>query len=456
LRLRGDELKINYIRLAKIVAFIVFIGVVLTLTGKIVKAKFIGDSTSIVNGFYAEKKDDIDVLIMGSSNSFCTVDPIVLYDEYGIAAYDFGSSSQQMNMTYLYLKEALKKQSPKLVALEVNMLVGNSLDYENESALRWGLTDMPLSLDKVKTIYEATGGISADFFSYIFPIFRYHSRWNELSKTDYTYFYSDKANYTKGYLETLSVYEETVYLDGYMSEGEAYVDERNIAYLDKIIELCRKNNIELLLFKSPREGWYKYETDAVRQIADERNIQFIDYNELYYNGEFYIDVTNDFRDYEHLNNYGASKVTSSLGSYIKVVFDIPDRRGEVTANSWDKASEYRARSNYQEYMSATTAQECLEMLQDDENYVLIVTDSASGNVRQWVYEDCNVAMSKEWLENGIEHMNIGKTKLVLSKLGAVYQILIDGVEYYQAVGRWNIIVYDKIIGGVVADLNFDV
>jgi hypothetical protein len=65
-------------------------------------------------------------------------------------------------------------------------------------------------------------------------------------------------------------------------------------------------------------------------------------------------------------------------------------------------------------------------------------------------------MSKEWLEDGIEHMNIGKTKLVLSKLGAVYQILIDGVEYYQSEGRWNIIVYDKIIGGVVADLNFDV
>jgi hypothetical protein len=65
-------------------------------------------------------------------------------------------------------------------------------------------------------------------------------------------------------------------------------------------------------------------------------------------------------------------------------------------------------------------------------------------------------MSKEWLEDGIEHMNIGKTKLVLSRLGAVYQILIDGVEYYQAGGRWNIIVYDKIIGEVVADLNFDV
>jgi hypothetical protein len=105
-------------------------------------------------------------------------------------------------------------------------------------------------------------------------------------------------------------------------------------------------------------------------------------------------------------------------------------------------------------MDAPTAKECLEMLQNDENYVLIVTERGI-NVRQWVYEDCKVALDIEWQEDGIEHMNIGKSKLGLSKLGTVYQVLIDGVERYQQDGRWNIVVYDKIVGDVVADLNFD-
>jgi hypothetical protein len=445
----------NRSRVAKIIVFIAFIFAVLILTGKIVRAKFIGDSTTIVDGFYAENKNDIDVIFIGSSNCFCTVDPIVLYDEYGIAAYDFASSSQQMNMSLLYLKEALKKQSPKLVALEANMLVGDTLDYGNESALRWGFTDIPLSLDKVKSIYEVTGAVNADFFSYIFPIFRYHGRWSELSKTDYTYFYSDKTNYSKGYLESYSVCEGQVYLDGYDCEGEAFIDERNIAYLDEIVDICSKNNIEFMLFKSPRADWYKYETDAVAQIASDRNINYVDYNELYNKGEIELDTSQDFRDYEHLNDYGAKKVSLHFGNYIKANYDIPDRRDD-DKNSWEMASVYRKRSGWQEFMSASTAQECLEMIQDDENYVIIVTDSGRGDVMQWVYEDCKIARSIKWQDDGIQHMNIGRSKLVLSKLGAVYQVLIDGVEKYQSGSRWNIIVYDKILGDVVADLNFDV
>jgi hypothetical protein len=347
-------------------------------------------------------------------------------------------------------------QSPKLIAFEVNYLVGDSLDYENTSALRWGYTNMPLSVDKLKNIYDATGGFNADFVSYVFPVFFYHTRWDELSKTDFTYFYQDKTNYAKGYHASDKVYEEQVYLESYNSEGETFIDERNLAYFDAMVDLCNENNIELLLFKSPREEWYRYDTEAVNEIAQERNLNFIDYNELYCNGEIELDTSNDFRDYKHLNDYGAAKVTSHLGNYIKENYNIPDRRNDDTPNSWDKANEYRKRSGWQEFMDAATAEECLLMVQNDENYVVIVTDTGSTNVKQWVYEDCKIKLDIDWQEDGIKHLNIGKSKLVLSKLGAVYQVLIDGVEKYQEDGRWNIIVYDKIIGDVVADLNFDV
>lgn len=197
--------RINKSRLIYIAMFFGVVFFVLSVTDKIIRAKFIGDSTTIVNGFYAEKKNDIDVIVIGSSNSFCTVNPIVLYDQYGIAAYDFGSSSQPMNISALYLKEALKRQKPKVVALEVNMMTGGSINTKNESAFRWGYTDIPLSFDKLKCIYQSLGCVDAEYFSYVFPVFRYHDRWKELSKIDYTYFFGDRTNYTKGYLETQSV-----------------------------------------------------------------------------------------------------------------------------------------------------------------------------------------------------------------------------------------------------------
>lgn len=443
-------------RIASIAVFILFIGLVLTVTDRIIRAKFIGDSTTIVDGFYAEKKNDIDLIVIGSSNSFCTVDPLVLYEEYGIAAYDFGSSSQPMNVSVLYLREALKTQKPKVVALEVNMMTSDSVSSRGEAGLRWGFTNIPLSMDKLKCIYQSLGEVNAEYFTYVFPVFRYHNRWKELSKTDYTYFYQDKTNYTKGYLETQAVSEAAINLTDYYFEGEAWIDEANIACLDEMLQLCRQKNVELLLFKSPREGWHRYEMEAVRALADARGLKYVDFNELYSDGKIELDTAADFRDSQHLNDFGARKVTSYLGGYIRENYELPDRRNEAASNSWDEACAYRQRKGWQEYMAAQTARECIELLQDDKDYVLIVTDANNGGgVRQWVYQDCKVSLDLTWQEDGIHHMRIGESECVLSRLGPLHQILIDGVEQYQAGTRWNIIVYDKILGSVTANLTFD-
>ena len=125
----------SFISSFKIILFILLSAVCMGIAGRILNAKFINDSTTIVDGFYAEKKNDIDVLVVGSSNSFCTIDPLVLYEEYGIAAYDFGSSSQPLNLSLLYLKEAFKRQNPRVVALEVNMIPANSLTAIPENRL---------------------------------------------------------------------------------------------------------------------------------------------------------------------------------------------------------------------------------------------------------------------------------------------------------------------------------
>lgn len=437
-------------------SFLLFIGFVLFVTDKIVCAKFIGDSTTIVDGFYAEKKNDIDMIVIGSSNSFCTVNPLVLYEEYGIAAYDFGSSSQPLDISLLYFKEALKRQKPKLAALEANMLVGGSIGTKNEAAFRWGYTNIPLSIDKLKCIYRSTGGINAEYFTYVFPLFRYHERWKELSKTDYTYFKSDKTNYTKGYLETQSI-ADSVNLDDYdCGDGEAWIEDDAVFFLDEIVRLCREKNVELLLFKSPKADWHRYETEAVRSIAGERGINFVDYNEIYHSGGISLDTASDFRDGEHLNDFGAEKITRHLGAYIKENYSLPDRRGSDTPNSWDIACEYKKRSGWQDFMAAGTVQECFDRIRGDKNYVIIVTGAPDGaDVRQWVYLDGKVALDIEWKEDGIRHMKIGESELALAKHGSVNQVLIDDIEQYQPGKRWNMTVYDKITKKVAANLAFD-
>ena len=91
-------------RFLAVMGFAILLLGALGVAQNILKAKFINDSTTIVNGFYAEEKNDIDVLFLGSSNCFCTINPLVLYKEYGIAAYNFASSSQPMDISLHYLK----------------------------------------------------------------------------------------------------------------------------------------------------------------------------------------------------------------------------------------------------------------------------------------------------------------------------------------------------------------
>ncbi len=444
-------------RMAAVLSFFVVMGLALTLADAVVRAKFMGDSTTIVNGFYAEKKNDIDMIVIGSSNSFCTVNPLILYEEYGIAAYDFGSSSQPMHISSLYLKEALKRQKPKVVALEVNMLTGNSINSKNEAAFRWGFTDIPLSVDKLKCIYQSVDAVDADFFSYVFPIFRYHDRWKELTKLDYTYFFQDKTNYTKGYQKSQYVSEQAIQLNSYdYDEGEAWIEEASIACLDEMAQLCSKKNVELLLFKSPNENWHRYDTQAVRALAEERGLRFVDYNELYHSGELALDPAADFRDKEHLNDFGAEKVTLHLGAFVRANYHLPDRRdAKKGQNAWDVACQYQKRLGWQEFMASESAEECFDRLKNDDDYVLIVTDTMAGKgkgAHQWVYQDGKVALDVRWEENGMRHIKIGTSELVLIKLGGVYQVMIDGVDNYQSGGRWNIIVYDKITGKTAANL----
>ena len=114
-------------------------------------------STVTVNGFYSEKENDIDVLALGTSNSFCSFNPLIMYEEYGIASYCFSTPAQPLRITRLYLEEALKTQKPQVVCLEVLDCSSSSLEYR-EQGLRWGLTPLRNSKEKMECIYDILGG----------------------------------------------------------------------------------------------------------------------------------------------------------------------------------------------------------------------------------------------------------------------------------------------------------
>ena len=81
-------------------------------------------------GLYFQSEDSIDAVFLGTSHIHCNVNTALLWEEYGIAAYDYSGAEQPLWMTYYYLKEFYKYQDPKVVVLDLYAPARFKEDYQ--------------------------------------------------------------------------------------------------------------------------------------------------------------------------------------------------------------------------------------------------------------------------------------------------------------------------------------
>ena len=126
--------------------------------------------------------------------------------------------------------------------------------------------------------------------------------------------------------------------------GEAYMTETDMAegvarmeriLLKKMIRLCKAKGSEVLLLSVPSPKDYTYaKHNAAQKLADAYGADYLDLNLL--TEEIGIDWNQDILDgSEHLNVYGAEKVSAYLGTYLAGHYNLPDHRGEAAYESWN-------------------------------------------------------------------------------------------------------------------------
>ena len=105
-----------------------------------------------------------------------------------------------------------------------------------------------------------------------------------------------------------------------------------MAYLDRIVALCRDQGIELIMVKSPclYPAWYE-EWDAwLEEYAERNGVAYI--NAIPLMDEMGIDLATDTYDGGiHLNVWGAEKYTRWLGAYLQERGLIEDQRLDPVA-----------------------------------------------------------------------------------------------------------------------------
>lgn len=301
---------------------------------------------ALISEYYDEVKDH-DVLIIGDCEVYENISPITLWEEYGITSYIRGSAQMLVWHSYYILEETLKYEKPDVVIFNVLAMKYN--EPQDEAYNRMFLDGMKLSGTKIDAI-KASMTEEESMITYLAPLFRFHSRWNDLSGEDFKYMFGVPKVSHNGYLMRCDV-KPLESLPAWRPPEFTDFGENAYAYLDKITNLCKENDIELLLIKSPSvyPHWYDEWDEQIVDYAERNGLQYV--NTLELQDTIGIDMKTDTYDAgKHLNLYGAEKFSKWLGQYLVDTYGVKDHRGDAdTAERYEKKVEaYYAEKAQQE------------------------------------------------------------------------------------------------------------
>ncbi|MBR3404557.1 MAG: SGNH/GDSL hydrolase family protein [Firmicutes bacterium] len=274
---------------------------------------------------YYRETTDHDVIFVGDCEVYENFSPMTLWEEYGITSYIRGGPEQLIWQSYYTLEDTLRHETPKVVVFNVlSMSLG---EPQSEAYNRMNLDGLRLSSTKLDAV-RASMTEDETLLSYLFPLLRFHSRWSELSKDDFKYFFKADPVAHNGYLMRIDVKPKTQLpskpvLDDYTLPAIGF------EYLDKMQALCKDNGIQLILIKSPSEYPYWYEEwDAqVAAWAEQNEVPYL--NMLLLSDEIGIDMQTDTYDGGmHLNLSGAEKLSTWFGAYLTENYALEDHRSD--------------------------------------------------------------------------------------------------------------------------------
>ena len=436
---------INFIKMLIIIATAVVIVCVLS---KILVLKS-EDGINQFDALYKQPENSIDVFFVGSSKVYCDIATGVLWEKYGIASFDLGGAEAPAWVSYYQLKEALRRQRPKVICYEVSVpamypdILNQSTEWatDNTYGMKW-------NSNRTEQL-RANSETEEDYRTRLNPFNIMHGRYNDLQENDFTNV-RNTARY-KGFDPREKIVEmETPDISGVTTAAPC--SEKAEEYARKIIELAKQEDIPILFFASPCEA-RESEQEIINymwQIAQSEGVPYIDFNTRY--EEIGMDYSKDMSVGNHLSYTGNYKFSSYFGQILKDEYDIPDRRGDGRYASWDWDATYQ---NYErqdllinqtedaaEIMNLASQGYLIFGINEDkgcviENGELVAGDPDQTEIRVTYESGDNAFLLKDWYNKG-EHM---------------VSLFVNDTEYIEYYGN-ILFIYDNINHRYVRSIYF--
>ena len=252
-----------------------------------------------------------DILIFGSSRAIHHYNPQIIADSLGMSCYNVGNGGQNIYYSLAVLESAIERYNPKIAILELM-----AIDFE-KTKKTWDKEKLSILLPFVKRSPAAYKAIlrrgQKEKIKLLSNIYPYNSLQYRMFRNNLLPLKND----IMGYIPIEGSWEGMLSKSEYNKAAE--LDVNKIKAIEDFINLCKENNIILLVTISPKyflpqelsSNWL----EIIDLISNKNSIKIIDnrFNDVFLEHKEY------FRDPLHLNIDGSTLYTKMFSKQIKQI-----------------------------------------------------------------------------------------------------------------------------------------
>jgi hypothetical protein len=289
------------------------------------------NNRDIYDGWRYVYRDKIDVLIMGSSQVHSSFEAKYITEQTGKSVVLLSSGAQNIKQTYYNLLEVVKYQKPDLIVIESLSVIEDTLKWMRNKGVNGlalqNLDGMKMSPLKLRAAFSVLG-----FDGYgVFHIMR------EAGKTEriMSAFKHIKSRTKKifnpveidlhperGFVpkdKSLKITKEQYdRRDDYVIDDNFQLLEENVKYMEKVINICIENDIDIEFVKTPL---IKNQNSMSGHLALLKYLEENEYDIKAYNlmeKKYGVEMLQeDYADVNHVSVSGARKISEWFAGHIK-------------------------------------------------------------------------------------------------------------------------------------------
>lgn len=264
----------------------------------------------------------IDFLICGSSHGLRAFSPEILDEELGCFSYNISGALMTMQGRYTLFEKEIERNPVETVVIEVsfNALSRNRTKEGAEGDL-YVLARLDNAAERLKYFFSSMRLSEYDRVLYDTMdrgIQCIDWKFDGRSQVDTTVSKGYRPQGTVDCTTSADSYEKNFH----RTKFSETVDQYNIKYLNKIIDICKEKNVRMIFVVTPISGRYESQhsnTDIVmakfREIAENAGAEFYDFNLLKGKDDLFPADTAYYDD-SHLSESGAETFNRELARVI--------------------------------------------------------------------------------------------------------------------------------------------